>query len=185
MGGAPSVRFKGHPLTASAISAGGAFPINHHCRYCSNLFTENWYHIIVINRWKGALDTPNGKRPHSHRMGKTEGKHQKAGVVRHSRHEGLAPVRYPRLETGSGFFAGEFLPDIGSIGLSFSKRSRSPDLRAGIRGPGFPSSRSSGSAAARSGKGAQTSAIKNGASPSLPRRDRRNPKRRQKERRTT
>jgi hypothetical protein len=27
------------------------------------------------------------------RMSKTEGKHQKAGVVRHSRHEGLAPVR--------------------------------------------------------------------------------------------
>ncbi len=41
--------------------------------------------------------------------------------MRHSRHEGLAPVRLSiGLETGSGSFAGEFLPDIGSIGLSFS-----------------------------------------------------------------
>ncbi len=66
---------------------------------------------MLINRWmKGALNAPDGNRPHSHRVGKTEGKHQKAGVVRYSRHEGLAPVRLSiGLETGSGSFAGEFL----------------------------------------------------------------------------
>ena len=80
------------------------------------------------------MSAPDGKRPHPPRMGETEGKHQKAGVVRHSRHEGLAPVRYSqRPETGSGSFAGEFLPDIGSIGLSFP---RVPVLL--LRGPGFP-----------------------------------------------
>jgi hypothetical protein len=37
------------------------------------------------------------------------------------RHEGLAPVRSQRLETGSGSFQTDvFLPDIGSIALSFS-----------------------------------------------------------------
>jgi len=35
--------------------------------------------------------------------------------------KGWRPSAWPRLETGSGSFqAGEFLPDIGSIGLSFS-----------------------------------------------------------------
>ena len=33
---------------------------------------------------KGVLNAPDGKRSHPHRMGKTEGKHQKAGVVRYS-----------------------------------------------------------------------------------------------------
>src|SRR5271157_2743331 len=105
----------------------------------------------MIFRWmKGALNAPDGKRPLPHRMGKTEGKHQKAGVVRYSRHEGLAPVRYSqRLETGSGSFAGEFLPDIGSIGLSLSKRSRTP---------GSPS-RSHEAPRPRSGKCAVASAI--------------------------
>ena len=56
------------------------------------------------------------------------------------RHEGLAPVRLSiRLETGSGSFAGEFLPDIGSIVLPYPRGSWSPDLRAGDPWtPGFP-----------------------------------------------
>jgi hypothetical protein len=29
---------------------------------------------------KGALTTPDEKRPHSHRMGETEGKHQRQGL---------------------------------------------------------------------------------------------------------
>ena len=37
--------------------------------------------VELVRRWmKGAVNAPDGKRPHSHRMGKTEGKHQKAGV---------------------------------------------------------------------------------------------------------
>ncbi len=62
---------------------------------------------------KGVVKAPDGKRPLPPRLSETEGKHQKAGVVRHSRHEGLAPVRLSiGLETGSGSCAGEFLPDI-------------------------------------------------------------------------
>ena len=78
-----------------------------------NVLRENSLHkigtmLLVIQsldeRHCQALD---GKRPHSPRMSETEGKHQKAGVVRHSRHEGLAPVRLSSgLETGSGFFCG-------------------------------------------------------------------------------
>ena len=49
------------------------------------------------------------KRPHSPRMGKTERKHQKAGIVRHSRHEGLAPLRCPKARNRFGLFCGRIL----------------------------------------------------------------------------
>ena len=59
--------------------------------------------MVILLLDERRRHAPDGKRPHPHRMGKTEGKHQKAGVVRHSRHEGLAPVRYSqRPETGLG-----------------------------------------------------------------------------------
>ena len=121
---------------------------------------------MMIHRWmKGALNAPDGKRPHSPRMGKTEGKHQKAGVVRHSRHEGLAPVRLSiGLETGSGSFAGEFLPDIGSIGLSFSAVLGA----SGLRGRRVPFSRSTRLRGRQVGRKRRPSVRdhKNGASPS-------------------
>ena len=51
-------------------------------------------------------------------MGDTEGIGLEAGVREILvRHEGLAPARLIRLETGSGFKAGEFLLDVGSIVL--------------------------------------------------------------------
>jgi hypothetical protein len=69
----------------------------------TNSLHENQNHAIAFSLLdERRRHAPDGKRPHSHRMGKTEGKHQKAGVVRHSRHEGLAPVRLSIwLETGS------------------------------------------------------------------------------------
>jgi hypothetical protein len=59
----------------------------------------------------------------------------------------------PRLESGSGF-----LPDVGTIGLSFSKGPRSPGLITGgcSVDAGVPFSRSSGSAADRSGGNSST-----------------------------
>ena len=119
----------------------------------------------MIHRWmKGALNSPDRNRPHSHRMGKTEGKHQKAGVVRHSRHEGLAPVR---LSKGSkpvrAPLRANFLPDIGSIGLSFSRSLGSWSVDPGSLFALI------GSAAARSdGPRPSVRDLKNGASP-LPR----------------
>ena len=116
-------------------------------------------------RWmKGVLKAPDRKRPHPPRMGETEGiSLEGRGCEILLRHEGLAPVRFPRLDAGSGSFqAGVFLPDIGSIGLSF------------FAGPGAFAlwtpgslSRSSGSAAGRSDGNGHASAIINGASPSL------------------
>jgi hypothetical protein len=59
-------------------------------------------------------------------LDRSRGQLSKAGVVRYSRHEGLAPVRLPRLETGSGSLeASEFLLDVRSIGLPFPRSPRS------------------------------------------------------------
>ena len=71
------------------------------------------------------------------------------------------------LETGSGSFAGEFLPDIGSIGLSFPRGPGPRGLTRGSVDPSFPfrmneAPRPPGS----DGNGAQASAIRKGASPS-------------------
>jgi hypothetical protein len=53
--------------------------------------------------------------------------------------KGWRPSAWHELETGSGSFAGEFLPDIGSIVLPYPRGSWSPDLRAGDPWtPGFP-----------------------------------------------
>jgi hypothetical protein len=102
---------------------------------------------------KGALDASDEKRPLA--WARPKGSIKRQGFKRHSRHEGLAPVRLPRLETGSGSFADEFLPDIGSIGLSLSTF-----VGLSLHGRRVPFSRSSGSAADRSdGNGAQASAI--------------------------
>ncbi len=73
-------------------------------------------------RWmKGALTRPTESGRIRLVIGETEGIRLKG---RHreilSGHEGLAPVRYPKLETGSGSFeAGVFLPDVGSIARFF------------------------------------------------------------------
>ena len=108
---------------------------------------------------KGALDAPDGRRPHSHRMGKAEGKHQKAGVVRYSRHEGLAPVRlFIGLETGSGPLRANSCRTSDRSACLFQEVPV-PGLTCWIRGRRVPFSRSSGFAAARSDKGAQASAI--------------------------
>ena len=50
---------------------------------------------MVICRWmKGALNAPDGKRPHPPRMGETEGiRLEGRGCEILLRHEGLAPVR--------------------------------------------------------------------------------------------
>jgi hypothetical protein len=75
--------------------------------------------------------------------------------MRHSRHEGLAPVRLRRLETGSGLLRTNSWPDIGSIGLSLILGS------AGLWPPGrqVPVSHERGSAADRSDRnGVQASA---------------------------
>ena len=110
----------------------------------------------MIRCWmKGVFDAPDGESClRSHRMGKAEGKRQKAGVARQTRHEGLAPVRlFIGLETGSGPFAGEFLPDIGSIGLSLSQEVPVPGLTCpGSVDGAVPFSRSCSFAAARSGQ---------------------------------
>jgi hypothetical protein len=78
--------------------------------------------------------------------------------------KGWRPSAYPlarnRIRLGE---AGEFLPDIGSIGLSFFRKSSgfwSVDA-------GFPFSRSSGSAAAESDKRRPSVRDYYGASPSL------------------
>jgi hypothetical protein len=76
------------------------------------------------------MNAPDKKRPHPPRMA---GISSKTGVVRQFlRHEGLAPVG---LSKGSKpvralYEAGVFLPDIGSIGLSFSRRSSVSGLMA-------------------------------------------------------
>ena len=75
--------------------------------------------------------------------------------------KGWRPSAWPKLDTGIELGeAGEFLPDVGSIGLSFSARFPLPGVRAGIRGRQVPFLRSSGSAAVRSGNGARASAIR-------------------------
>jgi hypothetical protein len=112
---------------------------------------------------KGALNTPDGKRPHSHRVGKTEGKHQKAGVVRHSRHEGLAPVPLvQRLDAGSG---------LGKRTNSCRTSDRSACLFPQVlglmvQGAPVPFSRSSASRPPGRTDRARASAILKGASPS-------------------
>ena len=124
---------------------------------------------MVICCWmKGVVNAPDGKRPHSPRMGKTEGKHQKAGVVRHSRHEGLAPVRLSKgPETGSGLLRANscrtsdrsacLFPQVPVPGLM----SRDPWT------PGFPFRAHQAPRPPSSDKYARASAImKNGASPS-------------------
>ena len=85
---------------------------------------------MMIYRWmKGALNAPDKSGRIRIAWAKRKGSIKRQGFERHSRHEGLAPVRYSiGLETGSGSFAGEFLPDIGSIGLSFSEVPVSPGL---------------------------------------------------------
>ena len=85
---------------------------------------------MLINRWmKGALNAPTESGRIRIAWAKRKGSIKRQGFKRYSRHEGLAPVRLSiGLETGSGSFAGEFLPDIGSIGLSLSKRSRTPGV---------------------------------------------------------
>ena len=68
---------------------------------------------------KGARNAPDKSGRIRLASAKRKGSIKRQGFKRPSRHEGLAPVRLPRLETGSGSFADELLPDIGSIGLSF------------------------------------------------------------------
>ncbi len=88
---------------------------------------------------KGALNTPDGKRPHPHRMGKTEGNIKRQGFKRHSRHEGLAPVRYSqRPETGSGLLRANSCRTSDRSACLFP---RDPGPRPPLRDPrtvGFP-----------------------------------------------
>jgi hypothetical protein len=63
--------------------------------------------------------------------------------MRHSRHEGLAPVRlFKGSKPVRALLRANSMPDVGSIGLSFSARS--------LVGPGFPFFALIGSAAAES-----------------------------------
>jgi hypothetical protein len=74
-------------------------------------FTEKQDHAIVISLLdERRCQAPDGKRPHAHRMGKTEGKHQKAGVQETlAARKGWRPSACPRLETASGSFCGRIL----------------------------------------------------------------------------
>ena len=71
---------------------------------------------------KGVLKTPDGKRPHPPRNRRNRREAPKGrGCETLAGMKGWRPSAIQkRLETGSGSFAGEFLPDIGSIGLSLS-----------------------------------------------------------------
>jgi hypothetical protein len=77
---------------------------------------------------KGALNAPDGKRPHPprnrrNRRDKLEDRRRETLL----RHEGLAPVRLQGSKPVRALFQADvFLPDIGSIGLSFSMGSSVP-----------------------------------------------------------
>jgi hypothetical protein len=88
---------------------------------------------------KGALNAPDRKRPLPPRMGETEGIRLKGRLCEIlAGMKGWRPFAWLKLETGSGSFqADAFLPDIGSIALSFP---RVPGLFA-LWTPGFPFSR--------------------------------------------
>ena len=99
---------------------------------------------------KGALNAPDGKRSHSQSYGQNGREASKGRSC-----ETLAGMKGWRpsalcigLETGSGLLRANSMPDIGSIGLPLSTV-----LGLMVHGPRFPFSRSSGSAAAGSGKG--------------------------------
>jgi hypothetical protein len=84
----------GEPLTASAISAGGAFPVNHHCRHCNDYFTRSRNRAMMTHRWmKGAHERPAESGCIRIAWANRKGSIKRQGFVRHSRHEGLAPVR--------------------------------------------------------------------------------------------
>ena len=57
---------------------------------CEKIFKENYLQksrtarLVILLWMKGALNAPDGKRPLPPRMSETDGKHQKAGIVRHS-----------------------------------------------------------------------------------------------------
>ena len=135
---------------------------------------------------KGALNTPDGKRPHSHRMGKTEGNIKRQGFKRHSRHEGLAPVRYSqRPETGSGLLRANSCRTSDRSACLFPRgpgpcpRLMTRGSWLGIRGPWVSLFALIGSAAAESDKYARASAIRKRRQPFACFVRPRNPKQRQ------
>jgi hypothetical protein len=96
----------------------------------------------VIYRWmEGALNAPDGKRPHPPRATNRRDNAQAGVRETLAGMKGWRPPATQRLETGSGSFQADvFLPDIGSIGLSFPLlgsrahgdpwTARFPDVRA-------------------------------------------------------
>ena len=153
------------PLTASAISAGDAFQINHTKPYYRNLVTRIQNNGIMIQsldekalsraRRKAAAFASDGQNGREAPKGR--------GSRDTRRHEGLRPSACPKARNRFGPFAGEFLPDIGSIGLPFPQR---PGAFASWTRVTF--SRSSALRSTGRANGARASAImKNGASPSL------------------
>jgi hypothetical protein len=76
----------------------------------------------VISCWmKGALNPPDGKRPHPPRLSETEGINLEGrGREILQGMKGWRPSALPRLDAGSGLVRQAYhMPDVGSIGLSF------------------------------------------------------------------
>jgi len=145
--------------TPNAPSAAAAFPINHIYDISLTENRSHWHSDPLLDERRSQGARHRGRIRLA--IGETEGislEGRDREII--LRHEGLAPVLLPRLENRFGLFQADvFLPDIGSIGLSFSVGSRVMVSWPGDPG-GLPFSRSSGAAAGRSGgKGAHASAI--------------------------
>jgi hypothetical protein len=66
LGRARPLAIRDEPLTASAISAGLVFPINHVTPSYCNFFTCNPNRATMISSldWKALMNAPDGKRSH-------------------------------------------------------------------------------------------------------------------------